>query len=221
MYGKSSSRSTRRRCTTPTASCRRSTSQCRPTFSGRPANSHRISGSASNMRKRSSPSRPNAHRSPDSRAPDPLRHPPDDGSSADGVWNLGDLVDDLEKMRKFACGCIGADLDGIADARGMPGRRVEATGRGDPDALNIDAQPPGLPVNVIEHTPGCREVQQMPTSEIGLHRDALRSPPVREAGGPAGVRPKCPGTDRNLEAIVHEPFPSAAATRQPKPHVDQ
>ena len=40
-----------------------------------------------------------------------LRHPPDDGSGPNGMGNLGNLVHDLEKMRKLAGGRIGADLD--------------------------------------------------------------------------------------------------------------
>jgi len=53
----------------------------------------------------------------------------------------------------------------------------------------------------------------MPAREIGLYRDALRSPPVREADGHGGIGHQRPGTHRNLEAIVHEPLLSAAARR--------
>jgi hypothetical protein len=57
------------------------------------------------------------------------------------MWNLGNLVHDLEKMRKLPGRCIGADLDRIADASGLPGGRVEATGRSNPDSVKVDAQP--------------------------------------------------------------------------------
>jgi hypothetical protein len=53
----------------------------------------------------------------------------------------------------------------------------------------------------------------MPAREIGLHRDPLRRPPVREAGGRGGVGHQHPGTYCDLETIVHEAFLSAAVTR--------
>ena len=40
-----------------------------------------------------------------------LRHPPDEGSGSNGMWNLGNLIHDFEKMRKIVGGRIGADFD--------------------------------------------------------------------------------------------------------------
>jgi len=40
-----------------------------------------------------------------------LRHPPDEGSGPNGMWNLGNLIHDFEKMRKIVGGRIGADFD--------------------------------------------------------------------------------------------------------------
>ena len=55
--------------------------------------------------------RPLLTRPPVAPAGSGLRHPPDDGSGPNGMRNLGNLVHDLEKMRKLVGGCTGADFD--------------------------------------------------------------------------------------------------------------
>jgi hypothetical protein len=44
----------------------------------------------------------------------------------------------------------------------------------------------------------------MPAGEIGLYRDTVIGPLVREADGGAGRGHHRSGADRNLEAIVHQ-----------------
>jgi hypothetical protein len=108
------------------------------------------------------------------------------------------------RVSKLIGGGIGADLDRIADARGPPGRGVEAARRGHAGSCQFDSQRRGFPVEVIEDTVGCGEMKQVPAGELGFHRDAAGCPPVGEAGGSAGVGHHRSGAHRDLEAIAHQ-----------------
>src|SRR6516225_2330842 len=108
-------------------------------------------------------------------------NPSDGGSDSDGTGNLSDLVHNLEQVSKLIGRSIGADLNRVVDTRGLPGFSVEPARRGHPDPSQFDSQRRGFTVDVVEDAAGCREMEQMPASEIGFHRDGAGGPPVREA----------------------------------------
>ena len=80
--------------------------------------------------------------------------PSDGGPCSDGTGNLGHLVHHFEQMSELIGGGIGADLDRIVNAGGLPGCRVEPTRYGHADPLQPDAQRCGFPVQVIEDAAG-------------------------------------------------------------------
>jgi hypothetical protein len=138
--------------------------------------------------------------------------PPDGGSGSNGPGNLGHLVHHLEQTSELISRGIGADLDRIVDARGLPGCGIEPASRGHADPCQSDSQRRGLPVDIIEDAAGCREMEQMPAGEIAFHRDAARSPPVRETDDSTAGGHHCPGTHRHLEAIVDHRLPPPTVT---------
>ena len=62
-----------------------------------------------------------------------LIDPPDGGTDSDGAGNPGHLADHLEQVCELIGGDIGADLNRIIDARGLPGPRAEPAPCGHPD----------------------------------------------------------------------------------------
>lgn len=84
------------------------------------------------------------------------------------MGNRGYLVHYLEQVCELIGVGVGADLDGIVDARGLPGCGVEPTRRRHADSIQFDAQRRGFPVDVIEDAAGCGEMEQMHAGEIGF-----------------------------------------------------
>lgn len=84
----------------------------------------------------------------------------DDGSGPDSTWNLGDLVHDREQAVELIGGYRRIHFDRVADACRRPSAGVELACRGHANAVQLDAQGGGFPVNVIEYAAGCREVGQ-------------------------------------------------------------
>ena len=132
---------------------------------------------------------------------------PDRGSGPESTWNLGDPVNDLKQVSKLTGRRIRTDVYRITDARRFPGVGIEPARRAHADSFHLDAQRGGLSVHVIEHAASRCEVEKMAASEIGFNRDAFGCPPVRESNGTVGVGHHRPSGYRNLEPIVHQPFP--------------
>jgi hypothetical protein len=68
-----------------------------------------------------------------------LSDPPDGCSGPDRLRNLGYLVHHGEQVREPIGMGIRADLEGVADASGLPGCNVEPARRGHADPVQFDS----------------------------------------------------------------------------------
>jgi hypothetical protein len=128
--------------------------------------------------------------------------PLDGGPAPDGARDFGRLVHRLQQRSKLTGAGIRADLDRIADARGLPGRGVEPARRGHANPVQVNARSRGFPVEVIEDAPGRRKMKQVPAGEIGFYRNPAWGPPVREADGSAHARAGGPVSSRSAAETI-------------------
>lgn len=129
--------------------------------------------------------------------------PADRSAGPDGARDLGDFVDDVEQVPELFRSGGRPQLDRVGDAGRRPRVGVECADRVDAYAVELDSERGGLAVDVVEDASGCREMQQMCASEVGLHRHALRRPLMRKSHRVAVGGSQRPGRHHDSEALAH------------------